>query len=412
VLEIIQRLGHAGRARLAAVLERIHEIPIGEYSASLHVHQPEVPLEPAMRDAFMAAMAHRPDSEDLCRELERHRVLMTATHLTASEGPTFLAVHLVATSGLPPDRPYLVGAFSGVPFSNPAWSGCLNYSRRHALEALLPQGSPLHAQARRNERQRALDSPERRLSLIPGRYRDALVYRATMPDTTPELLGQLTPRLRKRLPATSDLGFPAWALQAAQALTAPLLPHPGEVVYLDLNEVIRLYLMRVLPDGGHPMHRLLFEEHPFGDHLPAFCLQRADGKRLRVAHLPAEGLDANTVLEGLASGRLCPGLALTFCSLAFCSGFLCLGSFEQVEYLHAFRERLDEVDWPEAGMAGRVRVDGLTTGRLLAPSDGEPFYPLDAVLGTRYSPPPATTTVGEMIRPLLPRLLGDSRVPG
>lgn len=454
----VDELRRAGRGRLAAVLDQAWERTLAEHSAELCARRPRGPLEPALRDAFTGAMRRRGLAPGVVRtcldDLDRHRLLQTATHLTVSEGPTFLAVHLAATAGLPPTRPYLVGAWSGVPFANPAWSGCLSYSDRHPIEALVPPGAPCYRGLLRDQRQRALDSDERRISLVPGRLRDARVHRCPMPERTAEIATQLTPALRAVLPPlggeasprrasdTSDASnaplrtvrapdfasapengrfFSDWALGACEAITAPLLGRTAPVVYLDLNEVIADYLRAVLGDGSHPLHRLLFDPAlrervlaGAGAGRVLFTAVRRGGKRERIAGLTARGerlegpgvamdLTPDTVVAGLAAGELCPGLLPVFAVLTFLDDFQCLGSFEQIDYLDRFGRALDEAGWPGPGLAARASTGALTTGRMLG-TDGRPFYPLDAVLGTPFAPC-AATTVGELAAPLLPRLL-------
>ena len=58
----------------------------------------------------------RKQAKEYCSSLQKTRILQTATHSTATEGPTFLALHYLALMGLPPRETYFVGAYSGVSF--------------------------------------------------------------------------------------------------------------------------------------------------------------------------------------------------------------------------------------------------------------------------------------------------------
>ena len=145
-----------------------------------------MPVEPALAAAFRHELTLRghaaPTVAAALGDLERRRVLQTATHVTLSEGPIFLAMHRVATIGLDPTIPYLVGACSGIPFSNDAAPGCLNVGRRYPLSSLLHTASPaFKARARAAA---GLEIPvDHRLSLLPWSMRDVSVFHATLPKT-------------------------------------------------------------------------------------------------------------------------------------------------------------------------------------------------------------------------------------
>src|SRR5690348_5494843 len=120
-------LSSIGRPALAAIVAADGETPLLDHAARLHTHAPRVPLEPALAAAFrdeLTRLGHPKDTVGAAMaDLHERRVLQTATHVTASEGPIFLAMHRLATLGLEPSIPYLVGACSGIPFSNDAHPG-------------------------------------------------------------------------------------------------------------------------------------------------------------------------------------------------------------------------------------------------------------------------------------------------
>ena len=143
--------------------------------------------------------------------LARDRVIQTGTHVTASEGPIFFAMHAVATLALAKDAPCFVGACSGIPFSNNARPGSLNFSRRHPLSALLHGRS--RAYRLRAPAFEKSDSDERRLSLVPWSMREAPVWRSTIPRELAALLPVLRSPLRDLLPAAVT-GAPFAALRS------------------------------------------------------------------------------------------------------------------------------------------------------------------------------------------------------
>jgi hypothetical protein len=420
-------LRRAGRPRLAALLERVGGIPIAEHARALHAHRPRVPLEPELEEAFfleMLRLGTDPDAtEAALADLRARRVLMTATHLTASEGPTFLAAHVLASLGLPPDVPYVVAAYSNVPFSSSAWSGCLNHSDRHGLDALLEPDSAVFRALARDEGQRDRDaggSQERRISLVPGSLRDARVYRAGLPGKLGEVRAALRAPLSEVLPEATGDSFTAWALRASQAVLARVLPG-ARPLYLDLGEIVSAYLQRVFLRPEHPLGRLVFEPGALAraqaqlGPLPLFGASEVRGKGQRWAAVRTEGgrlsgagcdlvLEPDALVEALKDGRLAPGLLLTFAALACLNEVRCLGSFEQVEYLPRIQAALGAAGCFPTDALQAMEVDALATGRCLG-RDGLPVWPLDVVLGTPFDVSGAVS-VGTWLAPLGPRLLG------
>ena len=408
-----------GRPALAAIVDADGDTPLDAYSARLHAHAPLVPLEPALAAAFRRELTRGGHTalavDSALGDLERRRVLPTATHVTLSEGPIFLAMHRVATLGLDPEIPYLVGACSGIPFSNDAAPGCLNVGRRTPLSSLLnPASRAFKARARAAA---GLDVPvDHRLSLLPWSLRDVSVFHATVPKTARDVWSSLRPTLRAMVPeAPAGAPFVPWALATASTILERCLDrHP---IYLDLNAVVARYLETALDDGAHPLHRVLFDatirervlcslpRMPLFTAAPdprsTFEPLHAEGDRLRGVH-GDRPLTPATVLTGLREGQLCPGVYLVFASLALQNGFRCLGGVDQVEYLPRLRDAA-----AVAGFAmppAEVAVDALTTGRTVD-DRGEAIHALDVVLGTAL-PPLSGVTLQGMLTPQLPRLLG------
>ena len=88
-------------------------IPLTEYAARLwETTNTPPPLEVELWQAFTTEFCRIGFTEEQAQkyyaELERTRVLQTATHLTASEGPTFLALHNLALLGMPQRETYFV----------------------------------------------------------------------------------------------------------------------------------------------------------------------------------------------------------------------------------------------------------------------------------------------------------------
>lgn len=415
----IALLEKKGRVQLAKVLKKCGHMPLSEYSQSLYAYQPLCPLEPVLLNAFETKLQQIETTERdlLLQDLQQHRTIQTSTHLTASEGPSFFAIHWLSTLGLPENRPYWVSTFSGVPFSNSAWSGCLNYSDRHALNDLLAEESPLFRELKRAEKDRGRDTHERRISLFPGKMRDALVYRTAISERMADLLPYLCDPLKTLLPQFEEGPFSQWALQFCQNQMRSLFPDK-QMVYLDLNEVISRYLIQVLEDPTHVITRSLFDPQmrnsllvAFENDLPLFMLPTV-GKRERFASLTLRMVQDDTLPESMdwsphvliqkiQTERWCPGLFLMFTILSFLNGFKCLGSYGQVEYLEEFRQGWLQVDLLDEDVVRQVPSDGLTSGRFID-QNNDPLFPLDVIMGTHWHIP-ETVDLYHLMTPLLAR---------
>lgn len=422
--KLLESLRIKGRNQLANILEKRGSMPVAEYSAALYDYQSPCALEPELYQAFCQELQRLGYSQTLLvsimAHLEQKRILQTATHLTASEGATFFALHWLATLGLSSENPYLVGAFSGVPFSNSAWSGCLNYSNRHALDHLISPQSPVYSNLLRAEKDRGRDTKERRLSLIPSSQRDALVFRSLVSEQTPLILRDLLPELKSLFPEI-DTGnsYSLWALQSCQRVSTRLFRQ--KVVYFDLNEVISSYLQLVFTKSGHPLYQFFFDNSfqkrvlaEFDKDLPLFTTsyQEKEKEKWSVLKLNGQHLESpqqrfavtpDSLGEALGTGKLCPGVFLTFTILSFLNGFKCLGSFEQVEYLAEFQEKWLRLGLLEEQVVRNSPTDGLTTGRFVD-AERQPVFPLDIVLGTSWEFPEGIC-VQDLIEPLFPQLL-------
>ena len=418
-------LQNANRPVLADILEKLWELPLLEYSASLWEKPPSTPpMEKALLEAFESEFCRiglsYEQAREFCDSLEKTRILQTATHLTATEGPTFLALHQLALLGLPPHETYFVGSFSGVPFANSAWSGCLNYSKRFDLEALISPQAAEFTELKRSDADRSRDSAERRISLIPGKMRDARVFQSRIPQKLVNLRPFFADPIRKISPATvSGDDFTVWASQFCTNQLRQIIPQKS-LLYFDLNEVIRNYLLKVLQNSTHPLHRLLFERKiresvfaEFPAETPLFTVEVLHKNKIRQEALIIQDemlksqnyqleLSQQKIIHELETGRLCPGLFLVFTSLSFINGLTCFGSFEQVEYLAEFKRRWLKLDLLEKEAVRTVNISALTSGRYVDEAQAV-VHPLDLLLGLECSFS-ENITVGELMKPLLGRL--------
>ncbi len=423
--EAVRALKAHGRAQMAAILEQHWSCSIVDYSSSL-LEDPCTPaIEPELTQAFeeeCQRLGHCDETAQLVRRsLERTGVLQTATHLTLSEGPTFLAVHRLAVEAIPENEYYVVGAFSGVPFSNSAWPGCFNYSDRYSASDILESDCPGFRQCIKAEKDRRRDTSELRISGQPGNMRDGRVYRSDMPRKLQQMLPFVRPKLAPFMPAgETERSFTKWALRCAERQLVHHLSRT-RIVYLDINEIIASYLQKVIGNSSHPLHRLFFSRSLqreisalFGHALPMFTVGTENRGRWRQENVYLEDgqlrgrstrmeMSEDNLLAGLKSGHLCPGLFLTFVTLSFINGLKCLGSFDQVEYLREYQVKLGKIRWLDRSLVEEAATRGLTTGRCVDWS-GKPLFSLDLVLGSEWEYR-AGQTLGNWLQPVLRGLI-------
>ena len=423
--QLCSRLAEKGRVELAAILETHWNTPLKEYSQLLWspkklTSKLEPELIQALSDEFSRIGASDSEASAWAGSLERTRVLQTATHLTASEGPTFLAIHELAMMGLPESEYYLIGACSGVPYANAAWSGCLNVSTRLPLNEIVSEQAPGYRDLVKADQDRSRDSDERRVSLIPGKFRDAQVFRSCISEKQEALLPHLCEALKRLTPpAREGESFSAWASLFCHRQSSELFPG-RKVVYFDFNEVIRSYLVRILPDRGHPLTKILLEEEwrnkvlsAFGSKIPFFSVNASKSNRSRLEPVicidnQLNGtsfsckLDEKTLMALIYDGTLCPGLFISFTILSFLNGITCLGSFEQIEYLSHYQQTWASLDLLNQDILSNVNTRALSCGRKVD-VEGIPVYPLDLLLGCPVELP-EHGSFGEWMFPLFPRL--------
>jgi hypothetical protein len=361
--------------------------------------------------------------KQLLEELEQKRLLQTAMHLTPTEGPTFLASHQLATLRQPQTSSYLVGAYSGVPFSNAAWSGAINYGTKTSLEQILHPSNPLFRQAQAAVVDRIRDGDHPRLSLIPSKWRDGLVDRSATPDRLNELFSDLLPgvresSLRSIVPKNS---YDNWALSFSEKLTRSVLNN-HRIYFFNLNEVIRKYLIIVLKDDSHWLTQIFLNpwkikslEKELANNWFVAEVEKQGKKKVEQIHLQNRCFESKTIsisaepesiISALNEHRFCPGLTICFWILAFYNGIRCLGGFEQIEYLAELDSRFNQLEFQNLINYSSDQTALLTTGRCID-QDYE-VYPIDVFLGNSKIPLPEGTLLSwlqPIILRLTPRLL-------
>jgi len=413
------------RPQFAHIASQSWDCTLAEYSHSLYQNF----SRPTIEDELLTALEQechrlgysRDASKAISGSLNKLGVLQTTTHVALTEGPTFLAAHQLATLGFPANAYYIVAAFSGVPFSNSAWPACLNYSNRYSVDDLIDPACPGYHDFIRADKNRGKDTDDRRISLLPGKYRDARVFRSDLDDKIRQIQPFIRPDLARHLPTSEAEGsFTRWALQAAKNQFGEISGQK-KAVYIDLNEVISHYLCNVLPKTSHPIHKLFFELSCQQEVLslfekppPVFNLSiERKGKwkmdnvflegNILASRASSEEFNPESLVKDLRNGRYCPSLFLSFMILSFINGIQCLGGFNQIEYLHSYREKLRKCNWLDQHLVQGARIGGLTTG-LSTTADGQRIFPLDIILGSRWEVD-KDQTLGQWLQPLITKLL-------
>ncbi|NQU65330.1 MAG: hypothetical protein HQ517_13745, partial [SAR324 cluster bacterium] len=354
-------------------------------------------------------------------------VLQTSHHITPTHGPTFLALDLICQSGLQPSQLYLVAANSGVSFSNSAWSGALSYGFL-PLEHLYRPESAAYRQALKADRERtAHGNTEQRISLIPSRQRDQLLFGTLLTDYQTRLFPQFSERLQGILPEmVPNRPFSQWSAMAAAKIQNRIFCD-RKILIFDINRVAARYLVDILTNQPeHPCAVLLSNAKKsqeifsvFADP-PMFLGSYRGKKSAKVDPLFWRGrgleglktgyreLSRQDLIQQLEDGRLCPGIFLLFFILRFLNGIRCLGSFSQVRYLEQFR-----LLWEKAGTGWNLDLepdfhDSLTTGRLY--QNDHPVWPLDLALNQQHISVESFSEVemGHFWSPIVKQLTGKA----
>lgn len=300
---LIELLRERGRNHLADCILENAKKPALLYSQQLNSYSPSQPMEKEMGQAFRQELERIgvKDSEKILTSIKKRRILQTAPHLGATESPRMLCINWLGSLGVSKDEFYVVGMFSGIPFSN-------------------------------NSRPGRINRKEDSINLFPASMQDALVYRSAIPEKLVENVETLPPPLKKLLPeAKIGDSYTHWALQVCTNVERKILGKEN-LVYLDINEVVANYIEKVKNKPGHPINKILQNEVSLGE--PLFHQDNGS----------------------------CPGLFLTFLALSFLNHFRCFGSFRQVEYLPEYQKKLARLEFMKIFEVEKVPTASLTTG--------------------------------------------------
>ncbi|MBP6884088.1 MAG: hypothetical protein KBC06_02555 [Candidatus Pacebacteria bacterium] len=363
IISIAELLEQAQKANLAKCIRENWAKTALAYSEELNTWEPSRGMEPELASAFTQELIRldtpQAHIEQILTSMDKRRVLQTAPHLVATENPRMLCINWLGSLGVKSEEFYIVGMFSGIPFSNNFRPGRINFKHNP-------------------------------VNLFPSTMQDGLVYRSLIPEKMPETLASLPEKMREFLPkAVSGESYTKWALKVCQNIERKILGKEN-LVYLDINEVITNYLVQVLANQEHVFYKIFFDPQTraefsiaFPDetlfYMPVMMSKFETTRKVKMDDL----LDAETLIKDLKDKRFCPALITGFLALAFLNEFKCFGSFSQVEYLPAYQEKLKELSWAKDLHMEKVPTANLTTGSFVDGMSGA-----DIIMEGNFKPNP------------------------
>lgn len=403
--EIVDSLKAEKKYRLAQSIEQNWDKTAILYSRELNTWSPSREMEPVLLRAFEKELERlgvgSGTKTKILNSLQQRRIIQTAPHLVATEGPRMFSINWLSSLGVHKNDFYVVAMFSGVPFSNSFRPGRINRK----------------------------DSS---VNLFPSNMQDALVYRSQIQNKLIESVKDLPPEIKKFLPdAKEGESYTRWALLTCQNIERQILQKEN-LVFLDINEVVSNYLVEALKDPNHVLYKIFFDPKTQAQFMKAFpnellfyCSAK-DGKYETMENMTLGNKtlksksreillnDPKILQEELENGQICPALIISFLVLAFLNQFKCFGSFAQVEYLPVYQEKFAKLDFMKIFKIESVPTSNLTTG--VFPSDTD-IFPADLIIQNEKLNPEENLLFGELLLKIKDKLMssyfvGDQRKNG
>jgi hypothetical protein len=369
IQDIEKTLKKAGKVRLAGCIEKNWNKTALKYSEELNFWRPKRPIEKELLNAFDKELKRLDTGNalrtEILKSINKRRILQTAPHLGATESPRMLCINWLGSLGVPEKEFYVVGMFSGIPFSNRSRPGRINKK----------VGT---------------------INLFPSNMQDGLVYQSIIPKKLIEVEDSLPIKISRFLPkAEEGHSYTKWALLACQHIERKILKK-NNLIYLDINEVVTEYLIQVLNNKNHIFYKIFFDPKTRQEFIRIFRKEILfytpvkNGKYEQMENMLIKNniLQSKTkkiildnsedLIKELKDGRLCPALITSFLVLAFLNEFKCFGSFAQVEYLPAYQQKLAKLKFLKDFNITKVPTANLTTGGFR-----EKLFPIDVISGEK-----------------------------
>ncbi len=422
--KLLETLHNQNKHILANVIEKNADVSIGSYSEKLWDYKATRPIEQALIDAFKKEFTRldikKETQEEIIDSISRTRSIQTAPHIGLHESSRMLMIHYLTTLGINKDEWYVVGTFSGIPFSNDSYPASISFSKNHTFSDIFENEDLYYTDAIKKQKDRERDLPNEsymRLSVAEPKDKNSIVYRSDTPKTYVDIYPHLHKKLRDLLVEPKlETSFTKTMLESNRNLISNIIPHK-KIIFIDINEVISNYLQIVLQDKEHFIYKIFFDEKMHRDMIDTFSVREhffyyteietkkqhhayIDNFLLKSKNLETE-IENESLIKLLAETQLCPGIFIGFTALSFLNDFQCFGSFKQIEYLTRYKRI-----WQESKLLpvdiSHVPTDSLTTGEL---SDENLRFitPIDIVLGSEWHVD-NNHTFGDIIEPMIPLL--------
>lgn len=370
ISDIVKTLKREKKQHLAECIEKNWNKTAAAYSKELNSWEPSRPMEKELHSSFEKELERLGIIDSLkikiLHSLQKKRVLQTAPHLVATESPRMFCINWLGSLGVKIPDFYVIAMFSGIPFSNNSHPGRINRK----------DGS---------------------INLFPSNIQDGLVFRSTIQNKLIESRKKIPAQINKLLPqAVAGESYTKWALLVCQKIESEILKKEN-LVFIDINEVVSNYLIRVLRNTNHIFHKIFFDLKTRCEFMETFRDESIfncavmNGKyekmenmifsvnSLKSKHKEILLADPKILISELENTRICPGLILSFMAIAFLNEFKCFGSFAQVEYLPLYQEKLAKLKFMKEFDIKKIPTANLTTGIF---PDAVNFYPVDIIIDT------------------------------
>lgn len=418
IKNLTKKLRGEHKLHLAQAIDDHWDKTVIEYSEDIFSYTTTKQIESALADAFIHEFKRigYNDIDSMLKNLIQTRVLQTGPHLMFSQTPRMFCIDWLTTSSLTQNDYYFVAMFSGIPFTNNTRPGSIQFQNVEDLEKVIDLESTTGKNIQQSISNVRQDNPSlqtQRISLVPSKQQDQLVFGSKISKRAIEIYAALSDKMKQVIPQPNeDSSFTKWAAQSYNNVESKVLNHTN-LVHFDIGEVLRSYLLTVLEDDSHSISKILFDTElhnriisTFGEDTAFFYHKYSKGKYERQESLYIEGkrlagknteidLDRAVVLDGLRNRTLSPATFLTFTILSFVNHFKCLGSFIQVEYLSDYKNK-----WIALNLIEDVELvptqnftSGMFTGQTY-------LHPLDIYLGSAEITASTDMKFGELILPI------------
>ncbi|MCE9585028.1 hypothetical protein K8Q94_00145 [Candidatus Nomurabacteria bacterium] len=350
VKSIILNLKREEKLYLARAIEQNWDKTMLEYSKYLNSYKANGSLEEFFKKALTQELLRleykKIEISKIIRYFEQNRNIQTGPHISPAGKPRFFFINWLASLSLTSKDYFGVAMFSGVPFSNKTRPG-------------------------------RLCSKNEDINLMPSLMQDELVYRNKIPKKMKEVINSLPKEFTKILPEFKENdSYTKWALESSKKLESKFLN--GKTVFFDFNEVVTNYLILIIKDNDHPIHKLLFSKKERNETIKEFkemvffygMVEKGKYKTmesfyLKDGYLESENRKIELNPENLKKeleNNLCPGLVIGFLIFSFLNKFQCFGSFAQIEYLPLYRDKFSKLSFLKKYKIFKSPAGALTTG--------------------------------------------------